>query len=83
MNDKKTTTRLDPGTLHHGIGSIGLGATDAEMLAMHDDPDHIAMLRKGLGHMTDDEFAAFMRLAEYELRRPLDAEEELEDDDEA
>jgi len=83
MSDDHTIPRLDPGIRHPGIGSIGLGATDAEMLAMHDDPDHIAMLRKELGHMTDERFAAFMRSVEYELRRPLDAEEELEDDDEA
>lgn len=83
MTDKETATRLDPGILHPGIGSIGLGATDEEVLAMYDDPDHVAFMREVFADMDDTEFEALLRSTEYEMRRPFDAEEELEDDDEA
>ena len=75
------TPRLDPGMLHLGSSSMGLGATDEEMLAMHEDPDHMAFLRKEFSFMDDTEFEALMRSMHYELSRPFDAEEELEDED--
>jgi hypothetical protein len=80
--DKKTERRrLDPGVMHEGIGSSGLGATDDEMAAMMDDPRHTETLRKVFSFLDDDEFDALNRSVGYELNRPADTDDETGTDD--
>ncbi len=54
-----------------------LGATDEEMLAMQDDEDFLARLRKGRGNIdTDEEFAALTKRFKNRLSETIVANRE-------
>ena len=54
-----------------------LGATDEEMLAMQDDEDFLARLRKGRGNSdTDEEFAALIQRFKDRLSETIAANRE-------
>lgn len=80
----KTTKnrRLDPGVSNPYAGSAGLGATDEEMLAARNDPEHMAMLREAFSFLDDEAFAEYLASTGAEMARPTDGDEGAEEDDE-